>query len=104
MDVFNRLAKTILSCALLFIGRFLKPRKLPWRDERLEVLDAIFQYVINKEIDPLMKARWSALRNVTLWLVTHDGAYRLRAIVLCKLISEYENYWYFRCHEPKFGL
>jgi hypothetical protein len=49
-----------------------------------------------------MKARWEALRKTVMWLVTHDGAYRVRLIWMLNEISKNKKEWKLKPFEARF--
>jgi hypothetical protein len=96
------LRKRLASLLVLLFSRNLRPHPIFAKDSRLQKLNEIFNDAIAKEKDPLMKARWNALRKTVLWLVTHDGAYRVRLIWLLKEIAKNKKEWEYRPVETRF--
>jgi hypothetical protein len=94
--------KTFLSLLLLSLDKRLKPHPVFVKDPRLQALSKIFNEAIEKERDPIMKARWNALRKSVLWLCSHDGAYRVRLIWLLQQIAKNKKEWKFRPTEAPF--
>jgi hypothetical protein len=96
------LRKRLASLFLLAFSRNLSPHKIFIEDQRLKKLNEIFEKVIAKEKDPIMKARWDALRKCVLWLTSHDGAYRIRLIWMLNEISKNKKWWRLKPWEARF--
>jgi hypothetical protein len=97
-----KLRKRLASLFILLFSHNLRPHPYFVYDSRLQKLNEIFNNVIAKEKNPLMKARWNALRRCVLWLVTHDGAYRIRLIWILNEISKNKKWWKLRPWEARF--
>jgi hypothetical protein len=97
-----RLRKRLASLLILTFSQGLKPHPIFTKDPRLQTLSKIFNEAIEKERDPIMKARWNALRKSVLWLCSHDGAYRVRLIWLLQQIAKNKKEWKFRPTEAPF--
>jgi len=97
-----QLRKWLASGILLFFARGLKPHPIYVKDPRLRTLEKILSQCGDPERDRLMKARWEALKRITIWLLTHDGAYRQRAIYLLSQIAKHKEQWKFKPYEAKF--
>jgi hypothetical protein len=97
-----KLRKRIASLLLLAFSHKLKPHDIFAQDTRLQALNRIFEEAIEKEQNPIMKARWDALRKCVLWLVSHDGAYRIRLIWLLEQIAKNKKWWKLRPWEARF--
>jgi hypothetical protein len=96
------LRKRLASLLILLFSRKLEPHPIFITDSRLQKLNQIFDEAIAKEKDPLMKARWDALRKCILWLTSHDGAYRIRLIWMLNEIGKNKKWWELRFWEAKF--
>jgi hypothetical protein len=96
------LRKRLASLLLLAFSRNLRPHKIFVQDSRLQALNQIFNKAIEKERDPIMKARWDALRKSVLWLCSHDGAYRVRLVWLLKEIAKNKKEWEWKPSEARF--
>jgi hypothetical protein len=94
--------KRLASLLLIAFSRNLRPHKFFAQDPRLKKLDEIFLEAIEKEQDPFMRARWDALRKTVLWLVTRDGAYRVRLVWLLREIAKNKKWWKVRPWEARF--
>jgi len=94
--------KRLASLLILLFSQKLKPHPIFAQDSRLQKLSQIFDEVIQKEQDPLMKARWEALRKIVLWLTTNDGAYRIRLIWFLQQIAKNKKKWKYRPTEVPF--
>jgi hypothetical protein len=97
-----RLRKRLASLLLLAFSRKLEPHPIFVQDSRLQKLNEIFDEIIRKERDPIMKARWNALRKSVIWLCSHDGAYRVRLIWFMKEIAKNKKEWEYRTAEAPF--
>ena len=94
--------KRLASLLILLFSRNLKPHRVFAKDPRLQELNRIFHKAIEKERDPLMKARWDALRKCVLWLTSHDGAYRTRLVWFLQQIAKNKKKWKYRPTEVPF--
>ncbi len=64
----------------LEMGRFFRPNRLQIRlSPFLQSLEDTFRWMEEWEEDPIMKRRWRLLSNIVLYLLSRDGAYRIRA-------------------------
>jgi hypothetical protein len=100
-DVFT-VRKRLASLLILLFSRGVKPHPFFAKDSRLRELNRIFVMAIKRERDPLMKARWDALRKSVMWLVSHDGAYRVRLIWLLQEIAKNKKSWKVKPYEARF--
>ena len=74
-----RLRKNILLLGLE-MGKFFRPNRVQIRlNPFLESLEGAFRWMEEWEEDPIMRRRWRLLSNIVLWLLSRDGAYRIRA-------------------------
>jgi hypothetical protein len=97
-----RLRKRLASLCILLFSRGLKPHQVFGKDPRLQRLNRIFGEAIEKETDPLMKARWEALRKTVMWLCSNDGAYRIRLIWLLNEIGKNKKEWKLKPWEARY--
>lgn len=97
-----RIRKRILEVLVGLYARGLKPDPVGLMDPRIRKLAEILEAMERLEPDPKMRARWRTLRRVLLWLITRDGAYKIRAIVLASLISQSRNSWKLRPWECRY--
>lgn len=86
----------------LEMGRFFRPRWLQVKlNPFLLSLDLTFKEMIKLESDPIMKRRWLLLKNIVLWILSRDGAYRWRAEKFYSLFCSY--YYGLKLEEVKHG-
>jgi hypothetical protein len=72
----------ILDFATLLAPAFHPDLNLDKVDERLKWWNDLIEGLKRMEYDPLMKRRWELFRRVSLWLLSDDGAYRIRWLIL----------------------
>jgi hypothetical protein len=51
-------------------------------DERLQWWSDVIEVLKRMEYDPIMRRRWELFRRVSIWLLSDDGAYRIRWLIL----------------------
>jgi hypothetical protein len=86
MDLKTRMRKWVVLRALdlvsLLAPAFHPDLQLDKVDENLKWWNALLIGMKEMETCPVMKRRWDLFRRVSLWLLSDDGAYRIRWLVL----------------------
>jgi hypothetical protein len=72
----------MLDFASLFASAFNPDLHLDKVDERLQWWSDVIEVLKRMEYDPIMKRRWELFRRVSLWILSDDGAYRIRWLIL----------------------
>ena len=94
--------KTAVEGLLNLASRVLRPHPAFLGDPRVQALKETFETMRRLEGDPRMRARWETLERVALWLVSQDGAYRIRAIRLAQEVSRRRKAWKLRPWECRY--
>jgi len=97
-----RVLKRLLEAVALIFAPRLRPDPIFLRDPRVKTLAEVLEQMRKLEPDPRMRLRWWALRRLILWLVTNDGAYRIRAIRLAQEIAARREVWKIRPWECRY--
>ena len=96
------LRKTCLEAILLPLLPFFRPQPVFLQDPRVKALKETLETMRRLEPDPRMRARWRALETFILWLITQDGAYRIRAIRLAQEVARRRKAWKLRPWECRY--
>ena len=97
-----RVLKRLLELTALVFASRAEPDPIFLRDPRVAALAEVLEVMRKLEPDPRMRLRWWALRRLILWLVTNDGAYRIRAIRLAQEIAARREVWKIRPWECRY--
>jgi len=85
--------KRLLEGLAWVYAQGLRPEPVAFLDPRIRELDRILAEMRELEPDPVMRLRWDIFRRILLWLVSRDGAYRIRALVLLQKLAEAGEVW-----------
>jgi len=94
--------KAILEAMILPLLPFFRPHPAFLRDPRIQALKETLETMEGLEPDPVVRARWKALKAFILWLTTQDGAYRVRAIRLAQEVCRRRKAWKLRPWECRY--